>query len=108
MTANKRASRKKRVDPDDAPELTDEFFEQADEYQGGKLVRRGRPKAAVTKVPVKLRLDPDVLEALRATGDGWQTRVNETLRANLKLAGRLASRSDEAGPATNQGDRDRA
>jgi uncharacterized protein (DUF4415 family) len=38
---------------------------------------------------VKLRLDPDVLAALRATGDGWQTRVNDTLRANLQLAGQL-------------------
>lgn len=55
--------------------------------------RRGRPAGsvqAVTKEPVKLRLDPDVLAALRATGDGWQTRVNEMLRASLALAGRLS------------------
>jgi uncharacterized protein (DUF4415 family) len=54
--------------------------------------RRGRPAgslAAVTKEPVKIRLDPDVLAALRATGDGWQTRVNDLLRASLSLAGRL-------------------
>ncbi len=54
--------------------------------------RRGRPAgsvAAVTKVPVKLRLDPDVLAALRATGDGWQTRINDMLRASLSLAGQL-------------------
>jgi len=54
--------------------------------------RRGRPAgsvAAVSKEPVKLRLDPDVLAALRATGDGWQTRINEMLRASLTLAGRL-------------------
>jgi DNA-binding Xre family transcriptional regulator len=31
-------------------------------------------------------LDADVLAALRATGDGWQTRINETLRASLHLA----------------------
>jgi uncharacterized protein (DUF4415 family) len=45
--------------------------------------RRGRPVgsvATVTKSPVKLRLDPDVLAALRATGKGWQTRVNVLLR----------------------------
>jgi uncharacterized protein (DUF4415 family) len=56
--------------------------------------RAGRPigtKAAQTKLPVKLRLDPDVLDALRASGDGWQTRINEMLRASLKLAGRLPS-----------------
>ena len=54
--------------------------------------RRGRPVgsvAAVIKEPVKLRLDPDVLAALRATGDGWQTRINEMLRASLSLGGRL-------------------
>ena len=54
--------------------------------------RRGRPAgsvAAVSKEPVKLRLDPDVLAALRSTGDGWQTRINDMLRASLSLAGRL-------------------
>lgn len=54
--------------------------------------RRGRPAGsvqAVTKKPVKLRLDADVLAALRASGDGWQTRVNDTLRASLHLAGRV-------------------
>jgi uncharacterized protein (DUF4415 family) len=38
----------------------------------------------VSKEPVKLRLDPDVLAALRATGDGWQTRINNALRDWLK------------------------
>ncbi|GAA5171716.1 MULTISPECIES: hypothetical protein [Halomonadaceae] len=35
------------IDPDDAPQLTDEFFEKADKYRGGTL--RGRPKADVWK-----------------------------------------------------------
>lgn len=85
MTANKRATRKSWTDPDDAPELTDRFFETADEYRGRKLVKRGRPRAAETKVPVKLRLDPDVLEVLKATGPGWQTRVNRMLRERFAL-----------------------
>lgn len=89
MTANKRASATVSPDPDEAPELTDEFFKRADEYRGAALVRRGRPMAPVTKEPVKLRLDTDVLAALRATGDGWQTRINDMLRASLALAGRL-------------------
>jgi uncharacterized protein (DUF4415 family) len=45
--------------------------------------RRGRPKGSTTttaKQAVKLRLDPDLLEALRASGAGWQTRVNAILR----------------------------
>ena len=33
--------------------------------------------------------DPDVLAALRASGDGWQTRINDALRASLQLAGKL-------------------
>ena len=56
---------------------------------GEKLVRRGRPKAAVTKEAVKLRLDADLLAALRATGDGWQTRINDMLRASMHFAGRV-------------------
>jgi uncharacterized protein (DUF4415 family) len=54
-----------------------------------RVMLRGRPKAAATKEPVKIRLDADVLMALRATGDGWQTRINDTLRASLQLAGKL-------------------
>ena len=57
-------------------------------YEGTKIKARGCPKAVTIKEPVKLRLDADVLAALRASGDGWQTRINETLRASLRLAGR--------------------
>jgi uncharacterized protein (DUF4415 family) len=54
--------------------------------------RRGRPagsKQEVTKEAVKLRLDADVMAALRASGDGWQTRINEALRASLALSGKI-------------------
>jgi uncharacterized protein (DUF4415 family) len=67
------------VDPDDAPELTDAYFEQADLYIGERLVRRGRPKSERPKQAVKLRISPDVLEHFRAGGPGWQTRINDTL-----------------------------
>ncbi|RKJ96630.1 BrnA antitoxin family protein [Alicycliphilus denitrificans] len=90
MTAKKPSTPTTWTDPDDAPELTEAFFQTADQYEGTTLKpRRGRPKAAATKEPVKLRLDADVLTALRATGDGWQTRINEMLRASLHLAGRV-------------------
>jgi uncharacterized protein (DUF4415 family) len=89
MTAKKRSTPTTWHDPDDAAELTVEFFESADLYKGNKLQTRGRPKAATTKEPVKIRLDADVLAALRASGDGWQTRINDTLRASLRLAGRV-------------------
>jgi uncharacterized protein (DUF4415 family) len=48
-----------------------------------RAARRGRPPGSVsptTKQAVKLRLDPDLLAALRASGAGWQTRVNTILR----------------------------
>jgi uncharacterized protein (DUF4415 family) len=59
------------------------------ETANAMLKPRGRPVAAVTKEPVKLRLDADVVAALRATGDGWQTRINAMLRASLNLSGKL-------------------
>jgi len=67
------------IDPDDAPELTDEFFARADVYEGERLVRRGRPKLDKVKRQVTLRLDADVVDGLRATGPGWQTRANTAL-----------------------------
>jgi uncharacterized protein (DUF4415 family) len=45
---------------------------------------RGRPKAEVTKERISIRLSPDVLAAFRATGTGWQTRVDAALRDWLK------------------------
>jgi uncharacterized protein (DUF4415 family) len=89
MTVKKRSTKAVWSDPDDAPELTAEFFNSADLFEGSKLKARGRQKSAKTKEAVKLRLDADVLAALRASGDGWQTRINDTLRASLKLAGRV-------------------
>ncbi len=80
MNANKPNTPSTWPDPDDAPELDDDFFERADLYTGTTLVRRGRPKSLTPKQAVKLRLDQDVLAALRATGPGWQTRINALLR----------------------------
>lgn len=46
-----------------------------------KMVRRrGRPHVANPKEPATLRLDGDLLQGLRESGSGWQTRVNEVLR----------------------------
>jgi uncharacterized protein (DUF4415 family) len=44
------------------------------------LLRRGRPPAATTKERITIRLSPDVLERFRATGPGWQTRVDAALK----------------------------
>lgn len=78
-------SRRVWVDPDDAPELTTDYFERADVYRGDKLIRRGRPPSEHPKEAIKLRIDPDVLAYFRATGPGWQTRINDALRRAAKL-----------------------
>jgi uncharacterized protein (DUF4415 family) len=77
------------VDKDEAPELTVQWFESAELRNGGKLVRRGRPKGSGTKELVSLRLDKKALATFRATGPGWQVRINETVaRAAKRLAGK--------------------
>ena len=40
----------------------------------------GRPKAAVTKQPVSIRLSADVLAYFKSTGRGWQTRIDKVLQ----------------------------
>ncbi len=69
---------------DEIPEITDEMMARADFHIGGKLIRRGRPPSPAPKRLVSIRLDPDVLDGLRATGPGWQTRLNEIARDWLK------------------------
>jgi len=46
---------------------------------------RGRPPLEAPKEPIKLRLDRDVVEGYRATGPGWQSRMNQALRDALGL-----------------------
>jgi uncharacterized protein (DUF4415 family) len=62
------------------PELTDEWFQKAEFHKAGRPVRRGRPPAANKKRLVSLRLSPDVLEKFKATGPGWQTRIDAALK----------------------------
>lgn len=59
------------TDPDNLP-LTDAELSQF------KRVR-GRPLGSGTKEQVTLRLDAQILEQFRATGSGWQTRINDAL-----------------------------
>lgn len=91
MPANKQRlkSNLKKVDAhvlqpeeyDEAPEWTAEDFAKA------VVKRRGRPPlSGESKTQVTLRIDADVLSAYRATGDGWQGRINADLRKARKLA----------------------
>lgn len=61
-------------DPNDAAAVA-AYWQQASIKRG-----RGRPVAAVKRPTLNMRVDADVLEAFKATGRGWQTRVNAALR----------------------------
>lgn len=50
-----------------------------------KSIRRRGPGKKPTKEAVTLRLDRDVVEAFKADGPGWQSRVNSALREAKKL-----------------------
>jgi len=85
------------VDPDDAPELTDEWLEKGTYSIGGRAVspeegkaafrealRRGRPKAETVKESLTVRYDADIVATFRASGPGWQSRMNAALREWLE------------------------
>lgn len=76
-----------KTDPDDALELTDGFFDQAEAFQGNTFVRRGpgRPKSEARKELISVRLDPDIVSKLREAGPGWQSQINALLRRSLRL-----------------------
>ena len=48
------------------------------------LKPRGRPHAEVVKDRITIRLSPDVTAAFRASGDGWQTRIDAALKDWLR------------------------
>jgi len=97
MNVKPQDSPKPWVDPDDAPELTDDFFEQGEWKIGTRPVApeagaaalrealsRGGPKAQSTKLALTVRYDAEVIEAFKGTGQGWQTRMNDALKDWLK------------------------
>ena len=65
------------ADPDAAPDLSQPVE--------GILRRPGRPPKADCKVSVTLRLDRDVVERFKASGAGWQTRINEALKKSRSV-----------------------
>lgn len=77
---------------DDNPEWTEEDFKNAVPFSTlpeslqitlGVLKRRGKQQSP-TKVSTTVRFDRDVLDAFRATGHGWQKRMNDALKEWLK------------------------
>ncbi|HEX2150403.1 MAG TPA: BrnA antitoxin family protein [Stellaceae bacterium] len=84
-TTDEDIARQIAEDPDTAPELTDEWFDKANLHYGETLLRRGRgrPPLGGRKKLVSLRLDQEVIDAFRAGGPGWQSRINAALRKHL-------------------------
>lgn len=78
-------------DPDN-PELTEaeiaelrpfrEVFPDIAEAIDRKL---GRPKAESPKKAISIRLDQEVIDRFKASGEGWQSRMNEALRKAVGL-----------------------
>jgi uncharacterized protein (DUF4415 family) len=81
---------------DDAPEWTDEDFKRArpisDFPELLEAFERARgqrgPQKAPTKERIGLRLDQDVVAHFRATGPGWQRRINDVLAEYVKRGSR--------------------
>ena len=67
------------ADPDAQP-MTDEELDSLVPY---KVYLRGRPKLANKKQLVSVRYSPEVLQWFRATGPGWQARMDEALKAHI-------------------------
>ncbi|ODT80657.1 MAG: hypothetical protein ABS76_15740 [Pelagibacterium sp. SCN 64-44] len=72
----------------DSPELTEEepagmrpFVEVFPDLAESIRRARGRPKLAAPRQQISLRLDPDVIEKFKVTGKGWQSRINDVLKA---------------------------
>ncbi|MDR1349331.1 MAG: BrnA antitoxin family protein [Zoogloeaceae bacterium] len=68
------------------PEWTDKMFDESVRFADlpaalqAKL-RRGRgPQKAPRKVSTTIRLSPEVVQHFRATGDGWQGRIDAALK----------------------------
>lgn len=61
----------------DAPDVSEMLHKK-------EVKKVGRPRQTITKALISLRLDAEVLDKLRATGKGWQTRLNEYIEKGLK------------------------
>ena len=77
---------------DDNPEWTEEDFAKArpasefPELVAAFAKARGRPLGSTkadAKVQIAIRVDRDVLDAFKAKGPGWQSRMNAALRAAM-------------------------
>ncbi len=80
MPGKSKSSRRSSRSSDDAPEITDRWIAGADLYHGKKLLRRGRPAGTAKKTQTTVRISNEVLSFFRASGQGWQTRMDQALK----------------------------
>ena len=93
---------------DETPELTGEWFAEArpaaeilpalfgSEAAAAMVARhpgRRGPQRTATKVPVSIRLSPEVVAYFKGQGEGWQRRIDEALRSHVKSVHGGGSRS---------------
>ena len=78
------------LDRDDGPRITADWAAKAELRNGDTIIREASPRVRIGRPPkleserkrqVTLRLDPELLESMRASGKGWQGRVEGILRS---------------------------
>jgi len=84
---------------DDNPEWTKADFAKAVKFPAGtrlknlkpgeleRILGRRGPQKAPTKIPVSIRLSPEVISHFKAKGRGWQSQIDDALRKIVKKAG---------------------
>jgi len=90
---------KQPVIDDDNPEWTKADFAAATKFPGGVRLKdlrpsdlariRGKrgPQKVPTKIPVSIRLSPEVVKHFKEKGPGWQSKIDDALRRIVKKAG---------------------
>ena len=83
----------------DNPEWTKADFARAAKFPAGvrlkdlkpgelaRMVGKRGPQKEPTKIPVSIRLSPEVVKHFKAKGPGWQSRIDEALRKIARKAG---------------------
>jgi uncharacterized protein (DUF4415 family) len=89
---------KEPVFDDDNPEWTKADFARATKFSEGvrlkdlkpgelaRILPKRGPQKAPTKIPVSIRLSPEVVRHFKAKGPGWQSRIDDALRKIVKKA----------------------
>ena len=89
---------KEPVFDDDNPEWTKADFARATKFPQGlqlrdlkpgelaRILPKRGPQKAPTKIPVSIRLSPEVVKHFKAKGAGWQSRIDDALRKIVKRA----------------------